>query len=230
VPASARASFTFDHLGTDREMALVYGLLERHSVRSTFFLEGEHGRHRPGAVADLVGRGHELGMHGWAHEPWSTLPPDEEDLLAARATDALAEAAGVRPKGFRAPGGSRTDHTPAVLERLGYVYDASLGDGMRPGRLAAGLAQVPFVWPGVDGFHYLRDEPADPADVQRSWLASLGKAAASGGLFLLICHAPITAIDDRRLAALEAVVAAAVADDRVEICTAGDLARGALTH
>jgi len=46
----------------------------------------------------------------------------------------------------------------------------------------------------------------------------------------LICHAPITAIDDRRLAALEAVVAAAVADDRVEICTAGDLARAVLPH
>jgi len=230
VPARARASFTFDHLGSDQEMALIYGLLARHGVRSTFFLEGEHGRNRPDAVADLVARGHELGMHGWAHERWSTLPPDDEDMLAARATDALAEATGVRPEGFRAPGGSRTEHTPAVLERLGYAYDASLGDGMRPGQLTPGLAQVPFVWPGVDGFHYLRDAPADPADVQRSWLASLDKAAAGGGLFLLICHAPITAIDDRRLAALEAVVAAAVADDRVEICTAGDLARAVLPH
>jgi peptidoglycan/xylan/chitin deacetylase (PgdA/CDA1 family) len=230
VPASARASFTFDHLGSEREMSLVYELLERHGVRSTFFLEGEHGRHRPSAVADVVARGHELGMHGWAHEPWSTLPPAEEDDLAARATDALAEAAGVRPAGFRAPGGSRTDHTPAVLARLGYAYDASLGDGMRPGRLRPGVAQVPFVWPGVDGFHYLRDEPADPADVQRSWLASLDKAAASGGLFLLICHAPITAIDAGRLTALEAVVAAAVADDRVEVCTASDLAAAVDTH
>jgi peptidoglycan/xylan/chitin deacetylase (PgdA/CDA1 family) len=230
VPASARASFTFDHLGSDREMSLVYDLLGRHGVRSTFFLEGEHGRDRPSAVADLVARGHELGMHGWAHEPWSTLPPDEEDVLAARATDTLAEAAGVRPEGFRAPGGARTDHTPAVLQRLGYAYDASLGDGMRPGQLAPGLAQVPFVWPGVDGFHYLRDEPADPFDVQRAWLASLDKAAEAGGLFLLICHAPITAIDDRRLAALEAVVAAAVADERVDVVTAGELAEGVDTR
>lgn len=208
----------------------MYGVLERHGVRSTFFLEGEHGRDRPAAVADLVARGHELGMHGWAHEPWSQLPPAEEDDLAERATETLAQAAGVRPAGFRAPGGSRTDHTPAVLERLGYRYDASLGDGMRLGRLAPDLAQVPFVWPGVDGFHYLRDEPADPADVERAWLASLDKAAAGGGLFLLICHAPITAVDDRRLAALEAVVAAAVADDRVELRTAGQLADGVFEH
>ncbi|MBV8690218.1 MAG: polysaccharide deacetylase family protein [Actinobacteria bacterium] len=227
---SARASFTFDHLGSEDEMGSLYGVLDRHGVTSTFFLEGEHGRKRPAAVADLVARGHELGMHGWAHEPWSELAPADEDDLAARATDALAEAAGVRPAGFRAPGGSRTAHTPAVLERLGYAYDASLGDGMRLGRLTPHLAQVPFVWPGVDGFHYLRDQPADPVDVQEQWLASLEKTAANGGLFLLICHAPITAVDDRRVAALEAVVAAAVADDRVQICTAGQLAEGVGAH
>jgi hypothetical protein len=56
------------------------------------------------------------------------------------------------------------------------------------------------------------------------------KAAPGAALFLLICHAPITAIDDRRLAALEAVVAAAVADDRVEVCTAGELAATVSTH
>jgi peptidoglycan/xylan/chitin deacetylase (PgdA/CDA1 family) len=230
VPAAASASFTFDHLGSDGEMALLYDLLGRHGVRATFFLEGQHGRNRPAAVADLVDHGHELGMHGWAHEPWSELAPAEEDELAERATDALAQAAGVRPAGFRAPGGSRTEHTSAVLERLGYRYDASLGDGMRPGRLTPQLAQVPFVWPGVDGFHYLRDEPADPADVERGWLAALDKAAASGALFLLICHAPITAVDDRRVAALEAVVAAAVADDRVELRTAGEQADGVFEH
>jgi peptidoglycan/xylan/chitin deacetylase (PgdA/CDA1 family) len=224
VPLPARASFTFDHLGSDTEMSLLYDLLERHGISSTFFLEGEHGRARPDAVAEIVRRGHELGMHGWAHEQWSQLAPAVEDELAARATDTLAEAAGVRPRGFRAPGGSRTDHTVDVLRALGYHYDASLGDGMRVGRLAGDLAQVPFVWPGVDGFHYLRDQPADPEDVRRSWLAALDKAASAGALFLLICHAPITAVDDARLAALEAVVAAAVDDPRVEICTAGALA------
>jgi peptidoglycan/xylan/chitin deacetylase (PgdA/CDA1 family) len=228
VPSAARATFTFDHLGSDAEMARVYDVLERHGVTSTFFLEGEHGRARPAAVAEVVHRGHELGMHGWAHEPWSELAPAAEDDLAARATDALTEAAGVRPLGFRAPGGARTRHTADLLRSLGYRYDASLGDGMRLGRLAPDLAQVPFVWPGVDGFHYLRDQPADPTDVQRSWLANLDKAASSDGLFLLICHAPITAVDDARLAALEAVVAAAVADDRVDVCTAGELAGGAL--
>src|SRR5205085_2736626 len=111
----------------------------------------------------------------------------EEYALATRATDALTRGAGVRPLGFRAPGGARTAQTAAVLRRLGYRYDASLGDRMRLGVLAPDLAQVPFVWPAVDGFHYLRAEPADPGTVRSAWLAALARIAADGGLFLLVC-------------------------------------------
>lgn len=230
APAPAQACFTFDHLGSETEMARLYDLLAAHGTRATFFLEGRHGLDHPQAVADLVRRGHELGMHGWAHEAWADLAPADEEALAARATEALAAAAGERPRGFRAPGGARTDHTPTVLSDLGYEYDASLGDGMRPAALAPGLAQVPFVWPGVDGFHYLRDQPADPAEVARSWLASLERVAAGGGLFMLICHAPITSVDAGRVGALDAVIAAAAADPRVELCTVGEVAAGVPTR
>jgi len=46
-------------------------------------------------------------------------------------------------------------------------------------------------------------------------------------LFLTICHAFITGVDDDRLEALDAVVTAAERDERVTICTAGEVA-GAL--
>ena len=107
---------------------------------------------------------------------------------------------------------------------LGYVYDASLGDGMRPRLLPSGLVQVPFVWQGVDGFYYLRDQPVDPAEVRDQWLRTLDRVAETGGLFLTICHAFITGVDAARLAALDAVMAAAVADRRVVICTVGEVA------
>jgi peptidoglycan/xylan/chitin deacetylase (PgdA/CDA1 family) len=169
-------------------------------------------------------------MHGWAHEPWHQLAAGDEAELAARATEALTRAAGVRPVGFRAPGGARTPHTEGVLRRLGYRYDASLGDGMRPQVLPSGLAQVPFVWPAVDGFHYLRPEPADPATVRDAWLGALEQVASRGGLFLVVCHAFITGVDDARLDALAAVMRAAVADARVSVRTAGELAEALLAE
>jgi peptidoglycan/xylan/chitin deacetylase (PgdA/CDA1 family) len=241
----AIACFTFDNMaeaseigagtlagprapGSDR--ALVEGqprlldLLDRHGVRASFFPEGWNGVHHPAAVRAIVERGHELGMHGWLHERWSELDPDAERELAERATRALADAAGVRPVGFRAPGGARTADTESILRELGYAYDASLGDGMRPGRLPAGLAQVPFVWPGVDGFFWLRDAPVPAADVGRQWLAALDKAAVRGGLFVLVCHAHVTGMDPERVAVLGDVMARAVADPRVTVRTLGEVA------
>lgn len=245
MAGGAVACFTFDNMGEASEIgagtldgprapgadrALVDGqprlldLLDRHRVRASFFPEGWNGEHHPGAVREIVRRGHELGMHGWLHERWAELDPDIERALARRATEALADAAGVRPAGFRAPGGARTADTETILQELGYAYDASLGDGMRPGRLPRGLPQVPFVWPGVDGFFWLRDDPVPPADVERRWLAALDKAAGRGGLFVLVCHAHITGLDAGRVAALGAVMARAVADPRVSVRTVGEVA------
>jgi peptidoglycan/xylan/chitin deacetylase (PgdA/CDA1 family) len=242
----ATACFTFDNMAeaadvgagvlsgplqSERHPSLSHGypnlytLLERHGVRATFFVEGWNGVHHPDAVAEVVARGHELGMHGWVHEAWSSLDPQQEAELAARATAALEQACGVRPIGFRAPGGSRSPHTEAVLLRLGYVYDASLGDAMRPTVLGSGLVQVPFVWSAVDGFYYLRQPAAEPATVRDTWLRALERSIEPGGLFVLICHAFITGVDPARLAALESVIHAAVTDGRVRIRTVGDVAR-----
>jgi hypothetical protein len=104
--------------------------------------------------------------------------------------------------------------------------DATRRDGMRPQRLASGLAQLPFVWPCVDGFHYLRADPPSPGAVRDQWLAALARVAEHGGLFLVICHAFITGVDEARLAALGAVMEAAVRDPRVTVRTAGEIARG----
>src|SRR5262245_41601271 len=117
----AIACFTFDNLGeaaeigrgelraprepgSDPSLAVGYprlfALLERRALRASFFVEGWNGEHHPQAVREIALRGHELGMHGWVHERWSELAPDEEARLAERATRALERAAGVRPLGF----------------------------------------------------------------------------------------------------------------------------------
>lgn len=214
------------HASLERGYPNLYALLERHGIRATFFIEGWNGEHHPDAVAEIVRRGHELGMHGWAHEVWATLDEEREAELAARATEVLHRAAGVLPRGFRAPGGARSAHTETILSRLGYAYDASLGDGMRPRMLPSGLAQVPFVWQGVDGFYSLRDQPVAPAAVRDGWLRALDRTAEEGGFFVTICHAFITGVDAARLAALDAVMAAAVADPRIVICTVAQVAAG----
>lgn len=225
--AERLACFTVDHL--DDGTAALLDALERRGVRTTCFVEGRFGEERPDEVRRIVERGHELGMHGWAHEEWHKLDDNEERELATRATVALEHAAGIRPQGFRAPAGARTEETAAVLSALGYRYDASLGDGMRPAMLRPGLAQVPFVWGGVDGAHYLADPPAEASAVADEWEGVLAKVAATGGLFLTVCHGFITGCDEARLAGFDRVVARAQAEG-FEIVTAGAVAERVLSE
>jgi peptidoglycan/xylan/chitin deacetylase (PgdA/CDA1 family) len=215
--------------GDDASLAVGYpalfALLERRSLRSTFFIEGWNGVHHPAAVREITERGHELGMHGWLHETWHALDPATEAELAQRATDALEAAAGVRPRGFRAPGGRRSAATEGILQRLGYRYDASLHDDAKGAtRLSGGLAQVPFVWAGVDGAYYLRPEPVAPEVVRDTWLRALARSAERGGLFVLICHAFLTGVEAARVEALEAVIETAQRDSRVAVRTVGEAA------
>jgi peptidoglycan/xylan/chitin deacetylase (PgdA/CDA1 family) len=221
-PPSARPDA--EHPSLSRGYPRIFDLLERRAVRASFFVEGWNGLHHPAVVAEIVRRGHELGMHGWVHEPWSSLSPAQETALASRATDALLGAAGVRPRGFRAPGGARTPETERILLELGYAYDASLGTGMQPEILSRGLAQVPFVWPCVDGFHYLRKPPATPSAVRELWLRALGRTAAEGGLFVTVCHAFVTGLDEARIEVLDQVMAEAVADPRIAVMQVGEVA------
>jgi hypothetical protein len=86
---------------------------------------------------------------------------------------------------------------------------------------------VPFVWPAVDGYWYLRDEPVDPAVLRRQWLDELDQAAATDdAFFLVVCHAFVTGVDQARRDVLRAVIERALADERVSLMTIGEVAAG----
>lgn len=78
-------------------------MLERHGVRSTFFVPGYTAHRYPDVVRDIVAAGHEIGHHGYLHEQPSGLTEQEEETALDRGLAALEQVAGVRPVGYRAP-------------------------------------------------------------------------------------------------------------------------------
>lgn len=102
--------------------------LDALSLKITFFLVGLDAARRAnaGVMREIVARGHEVGNHSYAHEPWLHRYSPERLVDEIDTTDAaIADATGVRPLGFRGPGYS---WSPALLEILadrGYVYDSS---------------------------------------------------------------------------------------------------------
>ncbi|MBV8374070.1 MAG: polysaccharide deacetylase family protein [Candidatus Eremiobacteraeota bacterium] len=70
--------------------------------------------------------GHELGNHSFDHEPWIVSASfDDARREIARAHEAIAEASGQQPVGFRGPGFASSSALRRALVHEGYRYDAS---------------------------------------------------------------------------------------------------------
>src|SRR5581483_1650633 len=95
--------------------------LDRHGLIATFFVEAINCELYPDALGEIVAGGHEIGHHGWAHETWRDLSPQNERDALARGLDAFAKL-GLRPRGFRPPGGGLTEHTPELLRDHGFEW------------------------------------------------------------------------------------------------------------
>lgn len=177
-------------------------LYERFGLSITHFVEGWNGEAHPEAIRELLERGHQLGMHGWLHESWKDLDREAASSLAAKATAALEQAAGIRPAAFRAPGGAGPAFTAEILAPLGYTIDASLpasgAEGGPPRQLNAGLWSVPYRWAAVDATHWLWNKQS-AAEAHTAWRAMLDDAAAREECVVFIWHPHIMGLDRERL-------------------------------
>lgn len=104
-------------------------LFDEFSARGTFFVLGWVAERFPDLIRDISRRGHEIASHGSRHELVYDLGPERfaEDLR--QSVDAISDASGVRPVGYRAPSFS-VDHRSLwafdVLAEHGFRYDSSI--------------------------------------------------------------------------------------------------------
>ena len=98
-------------------------------VRATFFVVGEdldRVKNRR-AVAALHAAGHEVANHSYRHYyDLTRRPAAEVGEEIARGADAIEEACGKRPCGFRAPGYTVNDVVFSALDAQGVAYDSSV--------------------------------------------------------------------------------------------------------
>ncbi len=157
--AAARLSvMTHQAYGPRTGVPRLLRLLERRGVRATFFVPGHTAERFPETVRAIRDAGHEIGHHGYLHEPVFRATAEQEEAYLLRGLDALDRVAGVRPTGYRAPWWETTYRTPGLLARHGFAYDSSLMDADRPYVLGTGESVVRDD-PGA-GESVVRDDPA----------------------------------------------------------------------
>jgi peptidoglycan-N-acetylglucosamine deacetylase len=233
----------FGAVGVPRILAL----LEHRGIHATFFVPGHTALAYPDLVREIRDAGHELGHHGWVHEPLSQLEPERERELLLRGLDALDRVAGVTPVGYRAPSVDVSAATVEILLEHGFLYDASFsGSDFEPYYLRHGdsfpadaeyvfgesvdLVGIPFSW-ALSDFQYFEFVPGitgrqdPPSTVYEIWLGELDWAHRNvpGGVFDLCMH-PQAIGRGPRLAMVERLIEAAAALDGVAFERLGDYA------
>lgn len=121
-------------------------LLDRRSVRGTFFVLGWVAVHRPEVVVAIAEAGHEIASHGFGHERVTSLDNAafREDVRSSK--HALEDLIGKQIFGYRAPSFSIVpgrEWAFDVLVEEGYAYDSSLFPIRRRGYGYPGSPRIP---------------------------------------------------------------------------------------
>ncbi|MDT5299259.1 MAG: peptidoglycan-N-acetylglucosamine deacetylase [Mycobacterium sp.] len=183
----------------------ILDLLERHQIASTFFVPGHTADRYPDAIRSIVAAGHEIAHHGYLHEQPTTLTLEQEIDVLDRGLAALADVAGVRPSGYRAPMWDLSWRTPALLAERGFLYDSSLMDSDHPYELAItpgadqSLVEIPIQWALDDWeqYCYLPDISGSgliesPRKAREIWQLEFDGLRRAGGCWVLTNHPFLT--------------------------------------
>jgi len=176
-------------------------MLDHHQIRSTFFVPGYTAHRYPGIVRDIARAGHEIAHHGYLHEQPSAVDLAGQIDSLDRGLDALAEVAGVRPVGYRAPMWDLSWETPALLAARGFLYDSSLMDADVPYELSItpgsgeSIVEIPIQWALDDWEQYcfLPDISGSglietPAKARELWTSEFEGLRDEGGCWVLTNH------------------------------------------
>lgn len=113
----------------ERNTHRVLDILDEYRAQATFFVLGWEAERRPGLVAEIARRGHEIASHGYRHRLVYSMTPAEcrDDIVLSKLL--LEDIAGTPVFGFRAASYSivaRSTWCLDVLIDLGFQYDSSI--------------------------------------------------------------------------------------------------------
>lgn len=112
----------FAVVGTDR----ILRLLSKYDIKSTWFIPGHTVETYFDMCRYIHELGHEIGNHGYTHEPPASLSREVEEAHLLRTNEAIQRITGYRPKGYRSPSWDLSPHTIELLLKNGFIYDSSM--------------------------------------------------------------------------------------------------------
>jgi peptidoglycan/xylan/chitin deacetylase (PgdA/CDA1 family) len=112
-------ALTFDDGPAEPTTRQILFLLDKYSVKATFFVSGVNVLKNPEIIREIIARGHTIGNHSFHHNPFLMLGSYNylyQEIF--RAQEVLKEM-GINTLAFRPPVGIINPKLPPVLDKLG---------------------------------------------------------------------------------------------------------------
>jgi peptidoglycan-N-acetylglucosamine deacetylase len=190
----------------------ILSLLDDEKIKATFFIPGKVAEIYPDTVREIHELGHEIAVHGYAHERWNELDYKTELELVQKSTDIIEQIIKEKVDGFRSPAWSLNSWSVKILNQLNFKYDSSLmaddytpyylreGDNMDlDGNIYLGkktnLLEFPVAWE-LDDFPYFcftgrQSGLRLPSEVLAYWKEEYDCSTEYGRYFILTMHPQI---------------------------------------
>lgn len=185
---------SFGDYGPSVAVPHILALLAERGVAASFYVPGWIAERNPSVVERIAEAGHEIGHHGYLHEPPASLSAEQEAEVLERGSEILRGIVGEAPAGYRSPSWELSDHSLALLRERGFRYDSSLMGGDAPYWAAEGLVELPIHW-ALDDYPYFVFAPTDgrrlmaaPEHVYAAWRDAFDELYSRGGVFTLTMH------------------------------------------
>ena len=197
--ANMPSVFSRSEFGPNVGVFRILDLLDRYEIPASFFVPAWIAERNEDTVRDIVRRGHEVGHHGYMHEPPASMSAEEEAAVLDKGIEILEGVTGQRPLGYRSPSWDLTEHSLGFMAEREFVYDSSLMGHDAPyfvdspnGR----LVELPVSWALDDAPYYAFNRGGGsmntPGDVYEAWEWEFDGAYQYGSAFILTMHPSIT--------------------------------------
>ena len=212
----------------------ILDILDRHDIPASFYIPGYVAETHEDLVRDIHRRGHEVGHHGYMHEPPATLSRSQEAEVLDRGIEILSGLTGEPPFGYRSPSWELSEHSLELLADRDFVYDSSLMGDDIPYTVNVGdrtLVEIPVHWELDDApyFNYapsldLKSPMSSPQQVYEVWSSAFEGAYRYCSAFILTMH-PYVIGRPGRLLMLERLIDHIKSFPNVHFSRAIDVAR-----
>jgi peptidoglycan/xylan/chitin deacetylase (PgdA/CDA1 family) len=112
-------AITFDDGPSETTTLKILELLDRYSLRATFFVSGFNAARYPALMDEIIHRGHTVGNHSMKHDPLVMLKSYDVLYREVYEAQVVLRKMGIEALAFRPPVGIINPKLPSILDRLG---------------------------------------------------------------------------------------------------------------